>query len=104
VREQKKLHQLETRLGVAVRRRLGDAQGHVTAAAKLLATLSYEGVLERGFALVHRARGGLVRRRAQLALGEAVSLEFRDGRIDAVVEPVKPGTRPARGKVQGELF
>jgi exodeoxyribonuclease VII large subunit len=104
-REKKRLGDRGARLGVAIARRVVDARNHLDAAGKLLTSLSYEGVLERGFALVHKSAGGLARRRVQLASGEGVSLQFHDGRVEAVVEPaVKPAPRSRRGKVQGELF
>ncbi len=75
----------------------------LTGAAKLLATLSYQSVLDRGFALVRDAGGRPVRARGEIAGGARLELEFRDGRIgviaegDAVaVEPPAMAPKPAK--------
>jgi exodeoxyribonuclease VII large subunit len=82
-------------------------------AGQLAVAFSYRSALERGFALVRDAAGSPVRRAAGLAAGQAIGLEFADGRIGAKVsdgEPPKtPSTRAkaARGKSggsQGSLF
>ncbi len=53
--------------------------------SKLLTSYSYTGVLERGFALVMNADGGVVRAAASLHAGEDVRLRFHDGDKTAVV-------------------
>ncbi|WP_157020311.1 exodeoxyribonuclease VII large subunit [Mesorhizobium xinjiangense] len=89
--------------------RLGD---RLAQSVRLLDTLSYHSVLERGFALVHDASGAPVKRAAALSAGDAVSLEFADGRAGAVIAgdgggKEKPRSRPQKqpepGK-QGSLF
>lgn len=50
----------------------------------LLRSLSHEGVLERGYALVKDAEGALVRRAGELAPGQALTLIFADGEARAV--------------------
>jgi exodeoxyribonuclease VII large subunit len=99
-RQTRRLDELQTRLGAALARHLTEDVRKLASAAKLLESVSYEGVLERGFALVHHQAGGIARRKAALAAGETVTLEFRDGRVLAVVE----GGRGRGAKVQGELF
>lgn len=107
------------RNGVVARRR------QLSSADMLLATLSYQSVLQRGFALVRDASGRPVRNAASTSAGERLELEFRDGRVDAEVlrvrspdavgprsaapqpEPPNPGTRRPRnrgGNDQGSLF
>ncbi len=46
--------------------------------------MSYQSILERGFALVSTASGKLVRRAAEVPRGEALSLEFADGKVGAI--------------------
>lgn len=101
---------------------------HLDGQAKLLHTLSYQGVLARGFALVRDAQGQMLRKASQLTAGESVEIEFGDGRVQAKVsgetgatdksgtgtplarEPAKPREerRPARPPTrkpdQGSLF
>jgi len=82
---------------VAARRRQLDGS------AKLLGTLSYQNVLQRGFALVRDGEGRMVRAAASLHAGDALELEFGDGRVDAETKHVHlgdgrqaAGTAPAR--------
>jgi exodeoxyribonuclease VII large subunit len=92
--------------------------------AKLLGSLSYQGVLQRGFVLVRDADGRMVREAASLHAGDSLELEFRDGRVDAETRSVRAGgvkereaaaptpepnpqlrrTRRPRGSGQGSLF
>jgi len=102
------------RNGIMARRRQLD--GH----AKLLSSLSYQSVLERGFALVRDDAGRMVRTAASLHPGDRLQVEFGDGRADvetrgvdlAGAAPKAPAVRhdPAvrhtgrRGGGQGSLF
>ncbi|MGQ0671300.1 MAG: exodeoxyribonuclease VII large subunit [Hyphomicrobium sp.] len=89
--------------------------------AKLLASLSYQSVLARGFALVRDADGAMVRSAARVAAADVLSIEFRDGRVGVVAQgggegPLSDGPRSAmaepgvrvpkrrRGSGQGNLF
>ena len=74
---------------------LGDRRRQaLQSAAKLLRTLSYQNVLERGFVLVRDAAGQPVRSAASVAAGAKLELEFRDGRL-GVMAGSDPGTEPA---------
>jgi len=73
---------LQRGMGVLIDRR----RQALTGAAKLLATLSYQSVLERGFALVRDADGRPVRSQRHLAAGSHIAIEFHDGRIGATVD------------------
>ena len=57
---------------------------------ELLEALSPQRLLERGFVLVHRADGRLLRSAAQAAAGERLQLELADGRISVLVDPAEP--------------
>ncbi|MDK9695953.1 MAG: exodeoxyribonuclease VII large subunit [Siculibacillus sp.] len=91
--------------------------------SKLLAALSYRGVLSRGYALVRDAAGRPVRLAAGLTAGMGLDIEFADGRIaatvagdapppavvppstDAASSPQRPRRRPGRDpSEQGSLF
>ncbi len=82
--------------------------------ARLLAALSYRGVLARGFALVRDGAGLPLRSVAAVAAGMALEIEFADGRVGARVDggaaAEQPGgeaakSRPRRGGGgQGDLF
>jgi exodeoxyribonuclease VII large subunit len=74
--------------------------GALSGASKLLASFDHRNVLARGFALVRAGSdGALVRSAAALAPGQALSLEFADGRAQAVVrgsqDADKTATPPA---------
>ena len=95
---------------------------HLDACAKLLASLGYQGVLQRGYALVRDSEGRTLRSAAQIAAGQHLDIELADGRVDAQAlaaaatsrgaEPQPPGaTEPSaaqdaapRGGGQGSLF
>jgi exodeoxyribonuclease VII large subunit len=62
---------------IAVRRRSLDG------AVQMLKSLSYQSVLQRGYALVRDAQGQTVRRAASVSAGASLSIEFADGQITA---------------------
>jgi exodeoxyribonuclease VII large subunit len=105
--ETDRLTRLTARLEPATRRRLERADDRLTALAKLYQSLNPDGPLNRGFARVERADGGLARSAKGLASGEAVTLVFADGKRGAVVDGAArtptPKTKPPAGD-QGDLF
>jgi len=60
---------------------------------QLLRSLSYQSVLERGFALVRAEAGGPVRRAAETRAGDTLTLQFADGRTP--VHVTGPDRAPA---------
>ncbi|MCW5729852.1 MAG: exodeoxyribonuclease VII large subunit [Alphaproteobacteria bacterium] len=108
-REQRDLARLALRLGQAVGRGLDQRAERLRAAASLLASYSYRGVLERGFALVRDAEGRPLRSAAAARQAEAVEIEFHDGRVGYVAAGRPGATRPGGGRGhgsdgQGSLF
>jgi exodeoxyribonuclease VII large subunit len=94
------------RLERALRQRLAVLQRELDGAAKLLETLSYKSILGRGYAVVRGPDGHPVTRAEAVAPGLAASVEFADGRRDAVFG-AGPGPRPRRAtppKDQGSLL
>ncbi len=82
-------------------------------AGQLLGALGYHNVLARGFAVVFDEAGKAVPNRARAAGATRLTLEFADGRIDALPaeggEAPKTAARPAKpspksGGGQGSLF
>jgi exodeoxyribonuclease VII large subunit len=51
--------------------------------------------LERGYALVLDSSGALVRRAAEVKVGETLELRFADGAANAIATGGKPGPKPA---------
>jgi exodeoxyribonuclease VII large subunit len=88
--------------------------------AKLLASLGYQSVLARGFALVRDSAGATIRSAHAVTSGETLEIEFADGRVQAEArgevsagrgtrsgpapsgKPAAPAKKPAKG--QGTLF
>ena len=84
---------LAGRLAPAMERRLRRAQDALNQQARVLQSVSYERVLARGFALVTRADGALVRAAVGVADGDALRLRFADGEVAATAGasgPVAP--------------
>ncbi len=97
---------LGRRLDRAGGARLAEERARLDRAARLLRSLSYKATLERGFAVV-RGPDGPVTRAAGIGPGDALSLEFADGRAAAVGGG--GGARPSGGRrrpapKQGSLF
>ena len=80
----------------AVLARLTHAERRFASAAKLLGAVSYQAVLERGFALVRRKSNEPVRRKAEIATGEALQVEFADGRLAVTAGEGAAPTEPPR--------
>ena len=74
---------------------------HLQQRRVLLAALSPQRLLERGFALVLSPNGQILRSVQQVKQGDRLHLELADGRIDAEVHHVHPaltdGTAQAHG-------
>lgn len=104
---------LERRADQGLARRLERLSARLSQAARLNSSLSHQSILERGFALVETASGTLVKRAAELAEGEALSLRFADGTASAVAGTKPAAEQPASGRTrpkakapqgQGSLF
>ncbi|WP_280821110.1 exodeoxyribonuclease VII large subunit [Pseudaminobacter soli (ex Li et al. 2025)] len=105
------LSALQRRLDHATILRLERLRGRVSQAERLLATLSHQSILERGFALVTDAEGVLVKRAAEVAPHAALSLRFADGEINAIAtdgahrpKPQAKAAKPKDSGKQGSLF
>jgi exodeoxyribonuclease VII large subunit len=66
-------------------------------AQRLLQVLSPQHVLERGFALVRRADGSLVRQLEDLETGQLITVALANGEADALVQG-KRGAPPAQSE------
>jgi exodeoxyribonuclease VII large subunit len=77
-------------------------------AGQVLAALSYQGVLARGFALVRGPTGTPLRAAAAVSPGLRLDIEFADGNVGAVAEggrakpQAEPPRRPRRRRVPGD--
>ncbi|HMN73807.1 MAG TPA: exodeoxyribonuclease VII large subunit [Rhodoblastus sp.] len=96
------------RLAPAFARLMAQRRERLATLEKLRASLGYENVLARGFALVRDERDAPLRSAAAVAPGQKLVLQFADGRAHATADgdapPRKPG-KPARTQGgQGSLF
>ena len=75
----------EQRLRLAMRHSLAAAGGQVSALAAQLSNLNPEAVLDRGYSIVSKEDGSIVRDANQLALDESVGLRFARGGVTATI-------------------
>jgi exodeoxyribonuclease VII large subunit len=103
------------RAKLAVGALLQNRLARVERAERLLAAVSYRGVLARGFALVRDGEGQPLRAAAAVRPGLPLDIEFADGHVRAKAEgasssappPAPAGAKPRRGggnPGQGSLF
>jgi exodeoxyribonuclease VII large subunit len=97
-RHRRMLGDLALRNDDATARRLRDATKRLAAASNLLASLSYEGVLARGFALVRDQYGRLVPSATRARSEAALEIQFQDGRVSTLVAR---GGAPRQGRAGG---
>jgi exodeoxyribonuclease VII large subunit len=109
-RRREHLARTTARFQPAIARTLEAHKKHLTGAARMLEGLSHKSVLARGFVMVHREDGTLVRAAKDLSAGDEVELTFADDKQKAVIdpgtttEPSKPRAKPKPGGDQGSLF
>jgi exodeoxyribonuclease VII large subunit len=98
-----RLQACRTRLDRTMERMLHTAASSVSALDARLHSLSPLAVLERGYALVLDAEGGLVRSTAQLAPGNLVTTRLSDGAFTSRVETTapNPGANPSASQPAG---
>lgn len=83
----RRILQQETRTAnSAIQNTLQKQKDRLSRAGKLLDAYSYQGVLERGYALVQNKGGDVVRSKAAVKAGEGVTLTFADGSRGAVID------------------
>jgi exodeoxyribonuclease VII large subunit len=101
---------LDQRLLRRERSRLAERHAQLDSASRVLESVSYRNVLDRGFALVRSQDGLLKRRAANLISGEELILTFADDSASAVAigpprQPLHRSGRPKKSaKEQGKLF
>ena len=96
------------RMRDAIERQHGTSGARLAAVAALLESLSYERVLERGFAVVRDASGEPVARAAAAVPGSAIEIQFSDGRLGARLDgksaPSRKAKRGSDDGTQGRLL
>ncbi|MEL7430439.1 MAG: exodeoxyribonuclease VII large subunit [Pseudomonadota bacterium] len=109
--KQNRFHEIDRRAPAAFSMPVQKARQRFDQAGRLLKTFDYETVLQRGFAIVRDADGGLVSKAASVSAGDMLTLQFSDGEQDAIASGAsaakpKPGKKPkpGGGTKQGDLF
>ena len=101
---------LDQRLVRRERARMAERQVQIDGVSRVLESVSYRNVLDRGFALVRSQDGGLKRRAANILSGEELILTFSDDSASVVAigpprQPLLRSGRPKKpAKEQGDLF
>ena len=95
LRDREKLDRLGQGAARAMILTLDRRRQALTAQAKLLASLSYKSVLQRGYAVVRDAKGQTVRAVTEVKPAQQLSVEFADGKVKV---------REDGGPRQGKLF
>ncbi|PCJ93489.1 MAG: exodeoxyribonuclease VII large subunit [Hyphomicrobiales bacterium] len=80
------LQQRSARMDQAFVTQTTRARQRLDAQAQVLRLVSYQSVLQRGFALVRDEAGQPIRAAASTSSGQNVALEFTDGRVGAVID------------------
>lgn len=89
-----------------IERIVSDKQKYLLSAKQLLESYNYKNVMKRGYSITRDANGAIVKSAKQLSNGDAVTLEYLDGKKDAVIgkggkvdkKTVKKPKSPAKDK------
>lgn len=98
----KNLQNLQGRQQRSVQSRVNEHRLRLAGLGQLLNSLSFERVLERGYAMVRRQDGGLVMAAAEAGPGSALAVRFHDGEVAVTVDdgvssrPAKPARTPRK--------
>jgi exodeoxyribonuclease VII large subunit len=84
------LQDFQGRLQRAVQGRISEHRLRLRGQAQLLDSLSFERVLERGYAMVRQRDGGVVMAAAQAGPGSALAVRFHDGEVAVTVDDGSP--------------
>jgi len=114
-RNSERLDGFERRTRVAFSNRVNVTRSRVEQADRMLSSLSYKRVLERGYAVIRDAKENPVSSIESLKSGETLSAELKDGRISVVTAGLstpekseklqKPKPKPKMpDENQGDLF
>ena len=78
--------EFDRRLSRVMEERIKANRLQLTGQSKLLESLSFKRVLDRGFTIVRKRSGTLVVNASNAATGDALAISFRDGDVDVTVD------------------
>ena len=84
--DRQKIKSLGDRMAQASRTQIGRHHDRLSALGQLLQSLSFERVLERGYAVVFDAKGNIVSGAAKVKTGDALKIRFADGEKDVAAK------------------
>ncbi|MBK1735149.1 exodeoxyribonuclease VII large subunit [Halorhodospira abdelmalekii] len=90
-----RLDELEARLRRGIEQRLGTSRQRLSAAARALHTVSPLATLERGYAVIQRTDGCILRRADEATPGALVHARLGSGRLDCRIEKIYDEPEPA---------
>lgn len=93
---QSRIERMGERIGQAGANRVSRDQARLDKAASLLEAFSYQGVLQRGYALVTDGDGKVIRSAEAATPGQSVTLAFSDGKREAVIDGQTSRKKTAR--------
>ncbi len=108
-----RLANLTSRSDTAVKTIFERQKYAITAQTRMLESLSYKNVLQRGYAVVRSDEGDIISASSGISHGQHISIQFADGDVDAVAgsdsTPPAPKRKPAKPATpdkpdQGSLF
>ncbi|MGK0358696.1 MAG: exodeoxyribonuclease VII large subunit [Bradymonadia bacterium] len=91
---QARIESLEAALTHAAERRLARAQRQFSTAVAQLDALSPLAVLARGYSIVQRPDGAVIRTASNAAVGDALSIQLHRGQLTAIVTATAPAAKP----------
>ncbi len=94
------LMQLSKRIPIAFERIKNDKNNQLIGFEKLLKSLSYKSVLQRGFAIVSDEKDKLVRSRKQVKNNQLLNIQFADDKISVIVAQDKIAKTKAKQKLK----
>lgn len=112
-RNHERLEGFARRTRVAFTNRVSSTNAKLEQADRMLSSLSYKRVLDRGYAVVRDMNGKPVSSATEIKSGDSFHAELKDGKIAAVAAgasqadaaPVKPKSKPKpQNENQGDLF
>ena len=93
-----------------IQARLDERRARLEQTARLLDSVSYQSILNRGFALVTDGNDNLIKRASGVETGSTLSIKFADGEIKAIAssgparKPRSPSPAKSTAGGQGSLF
>jgi exodeoxyribonuclease VII large subunit len=108
-RSKDQLDGLNDRMNRAIENHITKKRSLYESPSRLLESLSYHKVLERGFAVIRDGNGSTVSEGQKIGKGEALGIEFRDGVVDVMTMGGKPKQKNKKTKLkntgsQGQLL